>query len=64
VLSGVLVRAQPSGHGLTRSGGAALAIETGAKFQIGPRQGLNGYALKTEAEKLSDSATIAPSAFA
>jgi hypothetical protein len=33
----VLVCAQLSGHGSTRSGGAALTIETGAKFSIGPR---------------------------
>jgi hypothetical protein len=32
----VLVCAQLSGHGSTRSGGAALTIETGAKIQIGP----------------------------
>ena len=29
---------QLSGHGSTRSGGAALTIETGAKIQIGPKQ--------------------------
>jgi hypothetical protein len=36
VLSRVSVCAQLSGRGSTRSGGAALAIETGAKIQIGP----------------------------
>jgi hypothetical protein len=32
----VVVCAQLNGHGSIRLGGAALTIETGAKFQIGP----------------------------